>query len=80
MFKYSKAKSVDGDTGFEKVSDVVGVSYGTGLTSKITFKTDKGNYTVDGQTFMKAFNVRAPGYIAIKYSPDSKALFDVVKK
>jgi SpoIID/LytB domain protein len=76
----SKAKSVDGDTGFEKVSDVVSVSYGTGLTSKVTFKTDKGNYTVDGQTFMKAFNVRAPGYIAIKYSPDSKALFDVLKK
>ncbi|NMB69585.1 hypothetical protein GYA27_00055 [candidate division WWE3 bacterium] len=76
----SKAKSVDSDTGFEKATDVVSVSYGTGLTSKITFKTDKGNYTVDGQLFMKAFNVRAPGYIAIKYSPDSKALFDVVKK
>ncbi len=81
---YSKSelreKAKDAGQGFSKVSGVSGVKFGDGKTTSITFSTDQGSYTVDGQLFMKAFNLRAPGYIAIKYTPDSKALFDLVKK
>jgi len=83
---YSKGelrdKADDIDKGFEKVTDIVKVNFdlSKGRTSSIVFKTDKGDYTVDGQLFMEAFNVRAPGYIAIKYTPDSKGLFDILKK
>lgn len=78
-----KAKSVDGSTGFSKVNDVIKVTFDTskGRTSTIKFSTDRGDYTVsDAQVFAEAFNVRAPGYVAIKYTPDSKSLFDILKK
>jgi len=77
-----KAASADGNTGFSKVTDIVKVTFDTnkGQTSTLKFKTDKGDYSVDAQLFAKAFNVRAPGYVAIKYSPDPKALFDILKK
>lgn len=83
---YSKSelrdKADDIDKGFSKVTDIVKVNFdlNKGRTSSIVFKTDQGDYTVDGQIFMEAFNVRAPGYIAIKYTPDSKGLFDILKK
>ncbi|MFA6981454.1 MAG: SpoIID/LytB domain-containing protein [Patescibacteria group bacterium] len=73
-----KAESVN--KGYSEVTNVSNVSASDGKTNSLTFSTDQGSITVDGQLFMKAFNIRAPGYIAIKYSPDSKALFDVVKK
>ena len=78
-----KAKSADSSTGFSKVTDVIKVTFDTnkGRTSTVQFKTDRGDYTVsDAQLFTEAFNVRAPGYIAIKYTPDSKSLFDILKK
>ena len=75
-----RKKAADVDKGFSKVTDVTSVKYGDGRTTSITFSTDKGSYTVDGQKFMEAFNVRAPGYVAIKYTPDSKALYEIVKK
>lgn len=81
---YSKSdlrkKAEDVDKGFSKVTNVSNVKYSEGRTTSLTFSTDKGEYTVDGQLFMEAFNIRAPGYIAIKYSPDSKALYEIVKK
>lgn len=75
-------KADDIDKGFEEVTNVVSVNFdmSKGKTSTIVFSTDQGNYSVDAQLFMEAFNVRAPGYIAIKYTPDSKGLFDILKK
>lgn len=78
-----KAKSVDGSTGFMKATDVIKVTFDTskGKTSTIRFSTDRGEYYIsDAQLFAEAFNVRAPGYVAIKYTPDSKSLFDILKK
>ncbi|MFZ5424398.1 MAG: SpoIID/LytB domain-containing protein [Patescibacteria group bacterium] len=52
--KYSKVSDVDVDIG------------NNGRTTKITFKTDKGDVSIDGSEFQTVFNLRAPGYIAIK--------------
>jgi len=51
-----------------------------GLTSNITFNTNLGNVTLDGQIFSKVFNLRAPGYISIKGAPDTKYLYDIEVK
>jgi peptidoglycan hydrolase-like amidase len=61
--------------GFNSVSGV-SVSYGdNGETSSLTFSTNKGSVSISGADFKKAFNLRAPGYIAIR-SP----LFNLEKK
>lgn len=53
----------------------VSVSYGTdGQTASVTFTTNKGTVTMGGAAFKEAFNLRAPGYIAILSS-----LFNVEK-
>lgn len=75
-----KARSANSDAGYKNVTGVKDVRYSDGRTVSLTFVTDKGERQVDGQLFVKAFNIRAPGYIAIKYSPDTKALFNVIKK
>jgi hypothetical protein len=64
---YSKSEliSIGGYT------DVVGVSVvysNNGSTQSVTFSTNKGSITIDGAEFMKAFNLRAPGYIGLKSS------------
>jgi len=46
-----------------------------GRTTKVTFGTDKGSISVDGEKFRTVFNLRAPGYISIK-----DRLYEVVKK
>ena len=76
----SKAKSVDGNAGYKNVTGVKDIKYNDGRTTTLTFITDKGEKQVDGQLFAEAFNIRAPGYIAIKHTPDSKALFNILKK
>ncbi|PIR43035.1 hypothetical protein COV24_04860 [candidate division WWE3 bacterium CG10_big_fil_rev_8_21_14_0_10_32_10] len=69
----SKADGVD--TGYSKVKSV-SVSYGNnGQTSQVTFETDKGTLKADGQLFKSAFNLRAPGYVAIK-----SRLYDIRRK
>ena len=51
---------------YTSVSDVdVDVS-NSGYTSKVTFKTNRGSVSFDGPTFKTVFNLRAPGYIAIR--------------
>ncbi len=61
--------------GYSSISSV-SVSYSNGgETGSISFQTDKGSVTVSGSEFKKAFNLRAPGYIAIR-SP----LFNIEKK
>ncbi|MCH7951604.1 hypothetical protein IH980_02640 [Patescibacteria group bacterium] len=47
----------------------VSVTYSnSGETASVTFDTNRGPLTISGSEFKKAFNLRAPGYIAI-YSP-----------
>jgi peptidoglycan hydrolase-like amidase len=60
---------------YTSVSDVdVEISSG-GYTSKITFNTNKGSVSFDGPTFKTVFNLRAPGYLAIR-----SKLFDIKTK
>jgi len=54
----------------------VSVTYNNdGYTSSITFDTNNGKVTIDGQVFKTVFNLRAPGYIAIK-----TPLYNVMRK
>jgi peptidoglycan hydrolase-like amidase len=68
-----KANSLGG--GYSKVTGV-SVSYSnSGTTANVSFQTDRGDITVDGNQFYKAFNLRAPGKISIK-----SGLFNIEKK
>ena len=68
-----KAGSLGG--AFSGVSSV-SVTYGqNGETSSLNFQTNKGGVTISGAEFKQAFNLRAPGFIAIR-SP----LFNLEKK
>jgi peptidoglycan hydrolase-like amidase len=61
--------------GYTSVSSV-SVSYSSdGVTANVTFQTNKGSVTINGADFKKAFNLRAPGNIAIK-----SGLFNIEKK
>ncbi len=69
----NKANSLSG--AYSKVNGV-SVSYATnGVTASVSFDTDKGSLTISGSELMKAFNLRAPGRIALK-----SGLFNVEKK
>jgi len=51
---------------FSSISDV-SVSYSdSGVTANVTFATNKGSVSINGNDFYKAFNLRAPGKIALK--------------
>jgi peptidoglycan hydrolase-like amidase len=72
---YSKSE-LQSIGGFTDVSGVTSVVYGdSGSTLSIGLSTNKGNITINGEEFKRAFNLRAPGYIGIKSS-----LFNLVKK
>lgn len=61
--------------GYSSVSGV-NISYSDGgYTSNVIFSTDKGDVTIKGSEFKDAFNLRAPGRIALK-----SALFNIEKK
>lgn len=60
--------------GFTSVSDVSVIYGNNGSTQSLNFSTNKGNVTVQGGDFEKAFNLRAPGYIGLKSS-----LFNIEK-
>jgi hypothetical protein len=59
------AKYLGGDS-YKSVSDVDVEISNAGYTSKITFKTNRGEKSFDGPTFKTVFNLRAPGYLAIR--------------
>jgi peptidoglycan hydrolase-like amidase/predicted nucleic acid-binding Zn-ribbon protein len=61
--KYSSVSSVD-----------VSISNG-GYTSEVILKTDKGTVKINGDTFKTVFNLRAPGYVAIR-----SRLYDLEKR
>jgi peptidoglycan hydrolase CwlO-like protein len=61
--------------GFDSVSSVNPAVYGGGgSTLNVTFQTNKGSVTINGDEFKKAFNLRAPGYIGLK-----STLFNIEK-
>jgi peptidoglycan hydrolase CwlO-like protein len=54
----------------------VKVEHGSnGVTNKVTFGTNRGEVTVSGANFKKAFNLRAPGALSLK-----SGLFNIEKK
>lgn len=70
-----KAKAESLDKGFSSVSSVAVVYSNGGETNSVIFQTDRGEVPLSGADFKRAFNLRAPGYIALR-SP----LFNIEKK
>ncbi len=61
--------------GFSSVSGV-NVTYSDGgVTANVTFETNKGSVTINGNDFYKSFNLRAPGRISLK-----SGLYNIEKK
>jgi peptidoglycan hydrolase-like amidase len=71
---YSLAELKD-KGGYGRVTGVSVTYSNGGFTEEVTFTTDKGEVRVNGAEFRKAFNLRAPGRIALK-----SGLFNVEKK
>jgi peptidoglycan hydrolase-like amidase len=61
--------------GFTSVSGVSVTYSEAGTTASVVFQTNKGSVTINGNDFYKAFNLRAPGKIALK-----SGLFNIEKK
>lgn len=61
--------------GYSSVSGVSVTYSDSGVTASVTFQTNKGSTTINGNDFYKAFNLRAPGRIALK-----SGLFNIEKK
>ncbi|MBN1263434.1 MAG: hypothetical protein JW991_03675 [Candidatus Pacebacteria bacterium] len=61
--------------GFSRVSGVTVIYSQNGETSSVNLETDRGSVSLAGSEFKQAFNLRAPGYIAIR-SP----LFSIERK
>lgn len=61
--------------GFTSVTGVSVVYSEAGVTSTVTFQTNKGATTISGVDFKKAFNLRTPARIALK-----SGLFNIEKK
>lgn len=60
--------------GYSSVNSVSVIYSNSGNTQSVTFSTNKGSVSMDGEELQKAFNLRAPGYIGIKSS-----LFNIEK-
>lgn len=52
--------------GYGSVSSVDVTYADNGVTAHVTFQTDRGSLQISGTEFKKAFNLRAPGKIALK--------------
>ena len=63
---------LQGIGGFRSVSGASVTYSDSGVTSSVTFQTNKGSITINGNDFYKVFNLRAPGRIALK-----SGLFDI---
>ncbi len=62
---YSKSE-LRGIGGFSSVSGVEVTYGGNGVTASVVFQTNKGSVQINGNDFYKAFNLRAPGRVALK--------------
>ena len=51
---------------YKSVSDISVEISNNGYTSKVTFKTDKGDVSIAGEELKTVFNLRAPGYISLR--------------
>lgn len=51
---------------YSSVSDIDVSISNSGRTASVTFSTNRGNVTIDGEEIKTVFNLRAPGYIAIR--------------
>ena len=71
---YSK-DDLRGIGGFSSVSSVSVTYSDSGVTATVTFQTNKGSTQINGNDFYKAFNLRAPGKIALK-----SGLYNIEKK
>lgn len=70
---YSMGELV-GIGGYISVSSASVVYGNDGSTIEVSFSTNKGQVSVPGEEFKKAFNLRAPGHIGIKSS-----LFNIIR-
>jgi peptidoglycan hydrolase CwlO-like protein len=70
-----KNKANEKGGAFTSVSEVSVTYSNDGATAAVNFTTNKGSVSIPGSEFKQAFNLRAPGHIAIR-SP----LFNVEKK
>ena len=71
-YSVSELRSIGGYTSVSGVS----VTYSnSGVTANVTFQTNKGSVTINGNDFKKAFNLRAPGRVALK-----SGLFNIENK
>jgi len=71
-YSMDELRSIGGHTSVSGVS----VTYSdAGVTASVTFQTNKGSITINGNDFYKAFNLRAPAKIALK-----SGLFNIEKK
>ena len=66
---------LQGIGGYTSVSGVSVTYSDGGVTANVTLQTNKGSTTINGGDFYKAFNLRAPGRIALK-----SGLFNIEKK
>lgn len=60
---------------FGSISSLAVVYAENGITSSVTFNTNRGAVTIEGLEFKKIFNLRAPGRISLK-----SGLFNIEKK
>lgn len=74
---YSREELRAKSDGPSKVTSVR-VVQGNGSTNQVVFQTDKGEITLSGSDFKTAFNIRAPGYLAIPQS--GWAFFNIEQK
>ncbi|MFH1895911.1 MAG: SpoIID/LytB domain-containing protein [bacterium] len=61
-----KAKAGALGGAYESISGVTTTHSGNGEVSAVVFQTNRGQVTISGADFKKAFNLRAPGYISIR--------------
>ena len=74
---YSHAELREKSNGPSAVSSVT-VIQGNGSTNEIIFQTNIGEIRISAGVFKEAFNIRAPGYLAIPQK--GFAFFNIEKK
>lgn len=60
--------------GYSSASSASVVYSNSGATLNVSFSTNKGGITINGEEFKRAFNLRAPGYVGLK-----STLFNIEK-
>jgi len=70
-----RARAAGLSVGYSRVTSASVTYANNGITTSVAFQTDKGGETINGLDFKKAFNLRAPGRIALK-----SGLFNLEKK